>query len=748
MGVVATTTTASAEESLSETLQTFAADAFTEQAADLPSGLTQAIERDLGLSPAEYLANAAAAKSAADVVAELEAAGVSINGSVISGQDLTVYVEAEADVPLVESVGATVEVGEPPESDSGDLEKPELYAQDDFKGGYGYATLDDIENPSGAGRCSAGFNGTNADGSPIIYTAGHCGADYEQGHPWFHLPVDSPLFGDESWASPELANNPQLGENGPMEFGGGNDGGLVNVTDDWTLPPQVAYWGGGTGAPDDGESVDIYDSTDPIVGQPACKSGATSGWTCGEVLHAEDTVDVAGTDVTSFVFTACMLSGDSGGSIVSGNYALGVDSWSTEQAMNCDGWDPATEYEVGGFANGDIGGGFAVTSGSANAETLFGDGFNLSIHVGTPSVTAPEDGATTGPTPTVEGTVEAAKGATVTVEIENGPTVEGKVAANGSFSADVAEALEPGTYNYTATASHTANGANQATTSESTSGSFQVAEAPEVEKLAVDQPSEGQTTGNPRPDFTGTGHPGATVSLSVGGNAYGEAEVAEDGSWTITPNADLPIGVRFDAVLTQTFENDTQEVTVADLGIEAADVTISVPEDGSTVNGDVTFEGTAFPGATVGLMLEPAGATDEADANSASSEQLSTQADGNEDAAPWPGEFNIDDEGNWTFNPDEPVAAGDYTVTATASLDGGDPELSESEASASFTVANPDNGDESGDESGDAGGAEGGDEDLPDTGSSNTWMIYVGIGLLVAGGAAVAIRARRNSSTA
>ncbi|TDE14996.1 Ig-like domain-containing protein [Jiangella asiatica] len=742
-GVVASSSAAFAEEeSVTETLQTFAAEAFAAQAEALPSDLVEAIERDLGLSAAEYLANAAAAKVAADVVAQLEADGVSINASIIEGQELTVYVDAEADVAAVEAVGASVEIGLP-DLDTSGTEDQEFYAQDDFKGGYGYATVDDVEAPTAANRCSAGFNGTAADGSPVNYTAGHCGADFPEGHPWFHLQLDAPLFDNEDWAGPELLDRP-LGENGPMHLGEGNDGGLLNITEEgWTAPPQVAFWGGGTGAPDDGQSINVYDSTDPIVGQPACKSGATSGWTCGEILFAEDTVPIGigegeTADVTAFIFNACMLSGDSGGSIVSGNYALGVDSFSTAQSTaTCDetNWNPATVYEEGGASDGDVGGGFQVTSGSANAETLFGDDFSLSIHVGAPSVTAPEDGGTTGQTPTISGSVEAAAGATVTVEIDGGPTVEGAVAADGSWSAEVTEALEPGEYSYTATASHTASGASEATTSDETTGSFVVEEGPEVEELVVDSPTEGQTTDNARPTFTGTGHPGGTVALTVGETAYGEAEVAEDGTWSITPSGDLPVGVRFDAVVTQSAEGETQEATVAGLGINAADVTITAPEDGSTVAGDVVFEGTSFANATIGLMLEgTAAASDEAQP------RLGIRAEGEDDVEEWAGEFEIDDAGNWTFDPAEDLAEGEYTVTATATLEGGDPELSDSEAVATFTVSNED---------GDAGGTDDGDEDLPDTGSSGTtWMIVGGVALLLAGGAAIALRARRNGTTA
>ncbi|RIQ27341.1 Ig-like domain-containing protein [Jiangella rhizosphaerae] len=747
-GVVVSSTAASAEEeTVTGTLQTFAAEAFAPQADELPTGLVEAIQRDLGISAEEYLANAAAAKVAADVSAQLVDAGVNINATVIDGQDVTLYVEAEADVAAAEAVGAKVEIGLP-EVNSDETEEQEYFAQDDFKGGYGYGTLDDFETPTGAYRCSAGFNGTAGDGSPVNYTAGHCGYEFEDGHPWFHIPLDGPLFDSGSWVGdadtpPPFLDRP-LGENGPMHFGAGEDGldgGLLNITEPgWTTPPQVAVWGGGTGAPDDGAAVNIYDSTDAVVGQPACKSGATSGWTCGEVLWAEDTVELSTAEnVTAFIFTACMLSGDSGGSIVSGNYALGVNSFSNAQSdATCDSsnWNPATVFdpETDG-ANGNLGGGFAVTSGTANAETVFGDDFNLAIHVGTPAVTSPEDGGTTDQTPTISGSVEAAAGATVTVEIEGGPTVEGTVAADGTWSADVDEELAPGTYTYTATASHTANGASEATTSDATTGSFEVVEQ-QVEDLAVDSPTEGQTTGNARPEFSGAGQPGATVALTVGDAEYGTAEVGEDGAWTLTPSSDLPVGVRFDAVVTQTFEDDTQKVTVADLGIEAADVTITTPEDGSTVAGDVVFEGTSFAGASIGLLLEQAADAAADDAQP----RLGVRAEGEDDVEEWAGEFEIDDAGNWTFDPAEDLPEGEYTITATATLEGGDPELSDSEAVATFTVANG-GGDD------DGGNGEDGDEDLPDTGSSGTtWMIVGGIALLLAGGAAVAVRARRNTT--
>jgi LPXTG-motif cell wall-anchored protein len=131
------------------------------------------------------------------------------------------------------------------------------------------------------------------------------------------------------------------------------------------------------------------------------------------------------------------------------------------------------------------------------------------------------------------------------------------------------------------------------------------------------------------------------------------------------------------------------------------------------------FSGTAHPGATLSLSIE--GTITE------SSERVQTAAD------EWVGDLEIGDDGAWTFTPAEALENGEYTLTASAAVEGGDPELTSSEASVSFTVAAE--GDDDGDE-------------LPDTGSSNTWMIVVGVALLALGGVAIAIRARRNGTTA
>jgi LPXTG-motif cell wall-anchored protein len=701
-GIVVSTTAASAEEeSVTESLQTFAAEAFAPQADELPSGLIEAIERDLGISPAEYLANAASAKVTADVVAQLEDAGVNINATVISGQDVTLYVAAEADVDAALAVGAEVEVGDAPATDTPD----EIVAHEDLKGGYGYMSPE-------SGRCSIGFNGYAADGSPVVITAGHCNPDNSD-FDWYLFDVDAPMSpdSDDPWPQGE-----QIGSGGEFQFGENHDAGLFPVTNPaWTPRPVVSSWGGGNGDPRDGE-VAVTDDTTAIKGAPVCRSGASTGYQCGEVYAVNQSVLVDDVPVTGFFTTACSAQGDSGGSFLTGTAAVGtLTGGSGDAPTDCAQWDPEQFLS---FA-------YATSGSEFSQESFYGDAWELAVQIATPAVSSPEDGGESGPSVTFAGTVEGA-GANhrVEVSVDGGEPVEGAVAANGSFSVPLDGDLEPGEHSYSVRAFYGAH-----SQSEAAEGSWTVNEAPAVAELTVASPTDGQTTGNARPEFNGTGQPGATIALTVGDAEFGTTEIGEDGSWTLAPSSDLPVGVRFDAVVTQTFEDDTQKATVAGLGINAPEVTITAPEDGSTVAGDVNFEGGSFGGATIGLLLEQS--TDAADAQP----RLGLRAEGDDDVEEWAGEFEIDDAGNWTFNPAEDLPEGEYTITASATLEGGDPELSDSEAVATFTVENA------------GGGDDDGDGDLPDTGSSNTtWMIVGGVLLLVAGGAAVAVRARRNTT--
>ncbi len=193
---------------------------------------------------------------------------------------------------------------------------------------------------------------------------------------------------------------------------------------------------------------------------------------------------------------------------------------------------------------------------------------------------------------------------------------------------------------------------------------------PPIPPITVSVPVEGQEFLSPSPRFAGEGMLSADIDVTIDGETYGETIAHFDsGYWQLTPEPALPVGVRFDAVFTETWERSTGEVetdseTVPDLGVRAPRVAVTSAEHGSTVAGDAVFEGTSFPGADVEVRLAGDGAGDE-----------------------WPGQLDIDEDGNWTFVPDEELSSGEYTVIAEATLDGGDPELSDSTSGTWFKVS-------------------------------------------------------------
>ncbi|MFF3574130.1 S1 family peptidase [Nocardia jiangxiensis] len=68
----------------------------------------------------------------------------------------------------------------------------------------------------------------------------------------------------------------------------------------------------------------------PVVGAPVCKSGSRTGFSCGVVSAVDQEVQVGDHNLEhSFSANICALPGDSGGPLVSGTKALGVSSASS-----------------------------------------------------------------------------------------------------------------------------------------------------------------------------------------------------------------------------------------------------------------------------------------------------------------------------------------------------------------------------------------------------------------------------------
>ncbi|MDB6035929.1 MAG: LytC, partial [Verrucomicrobiales bacterium] len=123
---------------------------------------------------------------------------------------------------------------------------------------------------------------------------------------------------------------------GEAQFGGGRDYGIIGEGAAGLTPqPSIYTWNFGTGAPLSSTPQSITGATVAITGSNLCKSGSTSGWTCGQILDVDTSIQVSGQTVNSIVASTCLLPGDSGGGAVVGANAVGIDSGSDFPTDDC-----------------------------------------------------------------------------------------------------------------------------------------------------------------------------------------------------------------------------------------------------------------------------------------------------------------------------------------------------------------------------------------------------------------------------
>ncbi|OJX72544.1 MAG: hypothetical protein BGO91_01875 [Leifsonia sp. 71-9] len=379
-------------------------------AGDLPQGLDAAVRRDLGITPEQYLADAAAAGHASDILPDLTTGGIDPAQVWMDGSTINVHTTTAAQERLATSLGATPTTATPP---SGPAPDQKAAAYDNLDNGTGWYLR---TGGSTISICSTGFNGFGAGGAPTMATAGHC------------LLGNSPVPPDPAVAYRYLQTAP--GQDGTASsaaigtlasstfmFGSGNDSGLVPVTGANLTPRgQVSTWNGST--------VAVRGMTNATVGAPICKSGRTTGWTCGTVLKVnyaqQILVDGGGiVSVNSVLTSMCMWHGDSGGPAMIGAFAVGVNSsgtWSTAACNDRNGYSAI--YPLGG---------------SSDSLTQKQPGWQLQVAIDTPVISSTGGGTT----PAVSGTVpNATTGTTVSLYIDGSTTAAATapVAANGSWS--------------------------------------------------------------------------------------------------------------------------------------------------------------------------------------------------------------------------------------------------------------------------------------------------------------------------
>ena len=401
---------------------------FAAAATKLPSGLATALERDVHLSPAQYLANSAAALEGVKVVAGLKSAGVQVLGSKMEGTRLVVNVASSSDVPAVEAVGATAVIGAPATKDYSNADFQAVSSTNTY-GGEPYFFQQAGQTGGNGYRCSIGFNGyAVSNGAPEFTTAGHCETAIS-GSAYF-LNAAAPISSDGSAALGSLLGTPVTGL-----YGSGSDYGIVATTGSSYAPQDsVATWGGGgttapvggtTSAPDATAPTPITGESSGIVGATLCKSGSTTGWTCGSITDVDTVVLVSGQTVNAIIATTCLLPGDSGGAALIGTAAVGIDSGGSF------GTDCSTSGADSVF--------FPMVSaaGPYSVSGQQGSNWQLGVAVSsTATVTAPVSAATVYPTTVMTGTITGATaGSTALLYLDGSTTPFAKAdASSGSWS--------------------------------------------------------------------------------------------------------------------------------------------------------------------------------------------------------------------------------------------------------------------------------------------------------------------------
>jgi streptogrisin D len=153
----------------------------------------------------------------------------------------------------------------------------------------------------GGSRCSAGFNTRSGSGRNYVLTAGHC----------------TDLGG--TWTT---SSGQTIGPVAASSFPG-NDYGAIRISSPASLDPRggVLHYGA---------FRDITGASRVPVGSSACKTGSTTGTTCGIVQAYNVTVNYAEGTVFGLTRTnICTQPGDSGGALYAGSLAQGITSGGT-----------------------------------------------------------------------------------------------------------------------------------------------------------------------------------------------------------------------------------------------------------------------------------------------------------------------------------------------------------------------------------------------------------------------------------
>ena len=503
----------------------------------------------------------------------------------------------------------------------------------------------------GYAACSIGFNGRDPSGNPAVITAGHCTLDGT---------VQNTLLAPETQQDPVTT---ALGTFGASVFGGpgnatvnpdnpdpatfGTDVAVIDsINPDLELVPEVTHWA----------SEDLSETTTritgvgtPVVGAPVCRSGLTTGWTCGFVQelaiftvpghnNGTDPADIRA--VTGFISDFQGAPGDSGGPVISGSTALGLVSA---------GFDTDKDGAIDKVGSADLATALAYVPG-----------YSVAVHLEAPALNV-KDGDTVYTDQVLSGTAPAGAVVRVTVAGVGG---EIPVAADGSWSMLVPRTVQDGeSARFSLTA---VNGFN---TSETAVYNLVTAHSA-LDAPVLLSPVDGSSAVGALSTVEGLAEPGATVEIALG-TARTPAEdgaraLAVPAAVTVTADSSGTFAATLDEPLTPGYyvlaatQDGVGGKTVSPAAAAAFSVLHPAPAITSLRNGEVFTEASA-PRSISGTGIAGAVLT-----LSAGSETLNAV---------------VAADGTWSVEAGAWVP-GEFTVTAVQELDG----VGSAPASATFSV--------------------------------------------------------------
>ena len=459
----------------------------------------------------------------------------------------------------------------------------ESTAANEVLGGMGYGSE---LAPDIFGVCSVGFAGFNASGAPAAISAGHCTQDGK---------IKSVRV-EKSSSSQEYGGlGAVLGQFGFSQFGGrnnaattlsgnyvlgnlGTDVSVINhLNPGFTTQPYLSGWANGKA---ESRGPKITGITKATLGSKVCKSGRTTGYTCGTVDEvgifvvggfkntARDIRAVHGFGMKNRNFRIAD-EGDSGGGAITGSSAVGITS-----------------------AIADDDGGRAYFADLTRALKATG-GYSIKLALNAPKFTtaAPAAGYEYGTR--INGTVSNAPAGT-TVRVSNG----GKTIANAKVEGGKFSFKTPAKTGTQIFSLQAINGFNKSSTA--TKSYKLVVPRPKITSLSK------TPSGTAAPQLiSGTGIPKATVKLTRAGKPQATAIVSAKGTWSIKPQGSWGYGTTTLSA-TQKIGKDTSPVAKATFKLIPKAPTISTPKANAKFaysKAPRTIGGTGIKGATVKISI-------------------------------------------------------------------------------------------------------------------------------------------------